>query len=109
MYCTECGKPATVNDRFCENCGHELVINDPPFEGAGQATAIGFGIAAMLFGALGVWIENANHSECGSAIVGALAQSGCQQVSLIWTGGILLLILGAVLVIAGAIAGNRRN
>ena len=71
-----------------------------PFRGEAML-GIGF-LAAILGGIAMLWQSN-NHAACNPAWVQALSQNQCPEANAIWTLGILGLVIGALLVITGAI------
>lgn len=85
---------------------HDHKLGDPPLppphrrEGDGL---LGVGLALIILGALAMFWQSANHSACNSGLVQALAAQSCAEVSFIWTGGLLALIVGAICAIIGAI------
>jgi hypothetical protein len=72
----------------------------------GEAS-IGIGILIAVLGGLGMLLESNDHTVCGSVLVQATAQAHCSTVNLIWTAGLIGLVLGVALIIAGAIMRSR--
>jgi hypothetical protein len=78
--------------------------NDPTPPGRHRAP-IAFAIGTILTVVGGVafmWSSNA-HSACGSALVQATDQTACAVSGAEWSGGILAVAAGLVLVLVGAL------
>lgn len=60
---------------------------------------IGCAIFGVAIGIAGVLLESNNHAACNSGLVQASAQQQCQTDNLIWTGGLIVLGLGLVLLL----------
>ena len=71
--------------------------------GGGASAAFGFGTGLLVIGALALLDAQGNHGACGSALVQMANPQACQQAGMIWTAGMLAVIVGITLIIAGAI------
>ncbi len=76
--------------------------------GDGAAAAVGVGIAALILGALGVYVTGPAHGECGGALAQALAAQQCATAGQYWDGSVLLIVVGCLLIICAALARSRR-
>jgi len=93
---------------------HNHKLGDPALTGprspsphSGGVVCIPFGIVLAFFGGVAMLWQSNNHSACGSALVQMASPSACQVANLVWTGGILLLVLGAVLILIGTHAWTK--
>jgi len=68
---------------------------------------LGIGIAVAIAGGIAMLWKSNDHSACSSVLVQAGAPGQCSEANLIWTLGIIGLVLGVGLVIAGAILRSR--
>ena len=83
---------------------HNHKLGDPAWDvnplgrerSSGASSAFSFGTLLLVFGSLGLFVENNNHSACSSVLVQATAQGQCQEANTIWSIGILGLVLGIV-------------
>lgn len=82
----------------------------PANDGHGASAAFSFGTIFIVFGVLGVLWQTGNHAACNSIIVQAASPTACQEANTIWTIGIAGVIVGAALLVVGAIlrSGERR-
>lgn len=74
-------------------------------EDSGWGPEIAFGISAILLvlGTVGVLLTSSNHSTCSSLLVQAINQNQCRVVSIVWSFGVIMLVAGLVLILAGAV------
>lgn len=91
--------------------GNETHTHLEPSGGSsnGASAAFSFGTISSFFGALGLVLTENNHSACNSVLVQAASPSACSEVNAIWTLGIIGLVLGIVLIIAGAILRSKEK
>ncbi len=75
-----------------------------PFRGE---AGIGLGVLIAVVGGIGMLWKSNDHSACGSVLVQATAQSQCSEANFVWTAGIIGLVLGVAMIIAGAIMQSR--
>lgn len=95
------------------NIPHDhLDPNDRPGRGLGAdlgfAAVLGCGIFGVIIGVLGVLLESNNHSACNSGMVQAVSQQQCQTANLVWTGGLIVLVLSIVVLLGAVIVRRRR-
>jgi hypothetical protein len=76
-----------------------------------MAASAAFSIGTILafFGGLGLVVFQNGHTECNSVLVQAFNQGTCQEISAVWTLGIIGLVVGMVLIIVGAILRSREQ
>jgi hypothetical protein len=75
-----------------------------PFRGEAM---LGIGVLIAVVGGIAMLWKSGNHSACASVLVRAGAPGPCSEADLAWTAGIVGLVLGVGLVIAGAIMRSR--
>lgn len=75
-----------------------------PYRGEAMLT---IGIVIAVVGGIALAWQSNNHSACGSVLVQAAAHDSCSTANLIWTAGLIGLVLGVALIIAGAVRRSR--
>ena len=68
----------------------------------GASAAFSVGTALIILGGLGMLFTSSSHSACSDVLVQAV-DNQCGEINLVWTLGILGLVVGLVLIIVGAI------
>ena len=68
---------------------------------------LAIGVAIAVLGGIALLWQSGNHSACGSVLVQGTSQGSCQTDNFIWTAGLIGLIVGVALLIAGAIMRSR--
>lgn len=73
--------------------------------GTDRAASVAFGVGTtmVVLGGLGTLAQQSNHTACNSTLVQVSNPQQCQTTSYLWTGAILMLVIGIVLIIVGAI------
>jgi hypothetical protein len=80
------------------------VSGSSPYRGEAM---LGVGILIAIIGGIALLWKSGDHSACGSVLVRAGAPAQCQTADFVWTLGIVGLVLGVGLAIAGAILRSR--
>jgi len=74
----------------------------------GFSAALGCGVFSAAIGVIAVLLESNNHSACNSGLVQAFAPQQCQTDNLIWTAGVIGIVVGIALLIGALIVRSRR-
>ena len=95
-----------VHDHDGGDAPHDHAPPDTRSPYRGEAMLV-WGILIAIFGGVGLLWQASPHSACGNVLVRAAATEACSEADLIWTAGLIGLILGVALFIAGAVMRSR--